>query len=203
MTVISRRVFRPLPGKAAVVQGRIKRLAEVLASVGGRVRVGAVAWGDGARDLHLYGVYPSMEAGAKAFEAMLAHPEAQKLRAESEGDPSSLWEGPEVYRAVYGEPQPNFPVMLQREYQIDRRNLKRMVELCPEVQALRPDRPILAVAPVVSGDMARMLIAYYATSLTDLGEMIDKVGMSDAFQAIVVRAAELGTLTKARAIVNI
>lgn len=203
MTVISGRVFHPLPGKAAIVQSRVKRLAEILTSVGGRVRLGVVAWGDGARDLHLYGVFPSMAAGAKAYEAMVAHPETQKLRAEAESDPASVWEGPEVYRTVYGEPQPNFPVILQREYRIDRRNLKRLVELCPEVQALRPDRPILAVTPVASGDMGRFMIAYYATSLADLGELIDTVGMSEAFQALVGRAAEFGTLTKARAIVNI
>jgi hypothetical protein len=203
MTVISRRAFRPFPGKAALAQSRIKRLGDLLASGGGRIRIAAVAWGDGARDLHLYGIFPNHEAGAKAFEAAYAHPEGQKLRAESESDPASVWEGPEVWRSVYGEPQPNFPVLLQREYQLDRRNLKHMVELCPEVQALLPDRPVLGVVPVISGDMARFMAVYYAKSLTDLGEMIDKVGMSDAFQAIVVRAAEFGTLTKSRAVVTL
>jgi hypothetical protein len=93
--------------------------------------------------------------------------------------------------------------MLQREYQIDRRNLKSALAMLPEVQALAPDRPVIGLVPVVSDDMGRLLVGYYASSLVDLGERIDRVGMSDAFQAIVARAAEFGTLTKARAIVNV
>ena len=203
MTVISKRVFRLVSGKAALGHSRIKRLSEILVRVGGRVRACNVAWGDGARDVHLYGVFQNMEAGAKAFAAMVEDPEGVKLRAESEKEPASEWEGPEVWRAVFGEPQPDFPVMLQREYQMDRRNLKRAVELLPDVQALQPDRPIIAVVPVISGDMGRFMVGYYATSLIDLGERIDRIGFSEAFQAIAVRAAELGTLTKARVIVNV
>lgn len=203
MTVVSKRVFRPIPGKTALAHSRIKRLSEVLTRVGGRVRVCTVAWGDGARDVHLYGSFQNMEAGAKAFAAMIEDPEGVKLRTESENDPASEWEGPEVWRTVFGEPQPNYPVMLQREYQIDRRNLKSAVAMLPEVQALAPDRPVIGLVPVVSDDMGRLLVGYYASSLVDLGERIDRVGMSDAFQAIVARAAEFGTLTKARAIVNV
>ncbi len=110
---------------------------------------------DGPRARGIYKAF-NMEAGAKAFSAMAADPDGVKLRAESENDPASVWEGPEVWRTVFGEPRPDFPVMLQREYQMDRRNLKRAVELLPEVQALRPDRPVIAVIPVVSSDMARL-----------------------------------------------
>jgi hypothetical protein len=203
MTVISRRAFRPLPGNAALAHSRIKRLSEVLAKVGGRVRVCTVAWGDGARDLHLYASFQNMETGAKAFATMIEDPEGVKLRTESETDPASDWDGPEVWRTVFGEPQPNYPVMLQREYRIDRRHLKDAVAMLPEVQALAPDRPVIGVIPVVSGDMGRLMVGYYASSLVDLGERIDRVGMSEAFQKIVTRAAEFGTLTKARAIVNV
>jgi hypothetical protein len=203
MAVISRRIFRPIPGRVAEANSRIKRLSEALTRAGARVRLCAVAWGDGARDLHLNGVFPSVKAGAEAFTALGIDADAVKLRAESESNPSSVWEGPEVWRTVFGEPQPNYPVMLQREYQMDRRNLKKAVALMPEIQALRPDRPVIAVVPVVSGDMARFMALYYANSLVDLGEGIDEVGFSDAFQSIVVRAAELGALTKARVLVNV
>jgi hypothetical protein len=203
MTVISKRAFRPITGKAAVAQQRVKRLAEILARAGGRTKVATVAWGDGARDLHLYGVFQNVEAGAKVFAAMMDDPDSAKLREESENDPASHWEGQEVWRTVFGEPRPGFPVLLQREYQMDRRNLTRAVELLPEVQALQTDRPILAVVPVISGDMARFMVGYYATSLADLGERIDRIGMSPAFQEIVVRAAEFGTLAKARVLVNL
>jgi hypothetical protein len=203
MAIISRRIFRTIPGRTAEAHSRIKRLSEALIRGGARIRLSAVAWGDGARDLHLTGIFSSMEAGAKAFTALAADADAVKLRGESENDPASVWEGPEVWRTLFGEPNPNFPVMLQREYHMDRRHLKHAVAMMPEVQALRPDRPVLAVVPVVSGDMARFMAVYYANSLVDLGEMIDHVGFSEAFQSIAVRAAEFGTLTKARVLVNI
>jgi hypothetical protein len=203
MAVISKRVFHPLPGKAELSLSRIRRLGEILTRLGGRVRVCMVAWGDGARDMHLYGVFPSFEAGGKAFTALSADPEAVKLRAEAEKEPASVWEGPEVWRTVYGEPQGTYSVMLHREYTMDRRNLRQAVELIPQAQALEPDRPMIGVIPVFSSDMSRLLIGYYANSLTDLGELTDRVGMSEAFQAIVTRAAALGTLTKARVLVNI
>jgi len=202
MTVISKRVFRPMGGKVGLAHERIKRLAGVLTRAGGRVRVAMVAWGDGARDIHMYGTFANMEAGGKAAEAMSADPDFAALRRESETDPASHWEGPEVWRTVFGEPQPGFPVMLQREYTIDRRRIANAVALLPEVQALRSDRPVIGVVPVISSDMARIMIGYYANSLVDLGEGIDRVGMSEAFQAIVLRAAEFGSLTKARVIVN-
>jgi hypothetical protein len=145
MSVISKRVFRPIPGKTALAHSRIKRLSDVLTRGGGRVRICTVAWGDGARDVHLYGSFQNMEAGAKAFSALIADPEGLKLREESENDPSSHWEGPEVWRTVFGDVRPDFPVMLQREYQMDRRSLKQALAMLPEVQALRPDRPVIGV----------------------------------------------------------
>ena len=140
MTVVSKRVFRPIPGKTALAHSRIKRLSEVLTRVGGRVRVCTVAWGDGARDVHLYGSFQNMEAGAKAFAAMIEDPEGVKLRTESENDPASEWEGPEVWRTVFGEPQPNYPVMLQREYRIDRRTSRA------PLRCFRKFRPLLLIA---------------------------------------------------------
>ncbi len=203
MAVISKRVFRPLPGKEAIAHARINRMSEVLIRVGGHVRVCIVAWGDNARELHLYGHFPNLEAGAKAFAAMVEDHDGVRLRSEPETDPAADWEGPEVWGVVFGEVRPDFPVMLQREYRIDRRNLKAALLMLPEVQAIQPDRPIIGVAPVVSGDMGRLMICYYAKSLVDLGERMDRFGKSNAFQAMTLRATEFGFLTKARAMVNL
>jgi hypothetical protein len=203
MAIISKRVFRPLPGKGELSLSRVRRLGEILTRLGGRTRVCAVASGDGARDLHLYSVFPNFETGGKILTSLGADAEALKLRAEAEKEQASVWEGPEVWRTVYGEPQPSYSVMLHREYMMDRRNLKQAVELIPQVQALEPDRPMIGVIPVFSSDMSRLMIGYYAHSLADLGALTDRVGTSEAFQAIVTRAAALGTLTKARVLVNI
>jgi len=203
MSFISKTVFRPIAGKSAVAQERVKRLAAGVARAGGRTRVANVLMGEGAPEIHLYGSFETMEAYGKASIAMYADADFKAVRAEAEKEPASHWEGPEVWRTVFGGPQLNFPVMLQREYDIDRPQLKNALALLPEVQALRPDRPVIGVVPVIADDMARLMIGYYANSLADLGDMIDRVGMSDAFQAITMRAAEFGTLMRARVLVNI
>ncbi len=202
MTFISNTVFRPLPGKAATAHERIGRVAEIMTRAGARVRLARVAWGDGAGDIHLYGVFATMEAAGKAWTAGDADPDFAKLRSESEKDRASNWEGPEIWRCVFGEPQPGYPVILQREYDLDRRHLKSAIGLLPELQALQADRPLLAAVPAVSGDMARFMVAYYGTSLIDVGERMDRIGTSEAFQSIVVRAAEFGALTRARVLMN-
>jgi hypothetical protein len=170
---------------------------------GARTRIANVAWGDGARDIHLYGVFKDIEDGARAFVKLSEDPQAVALRTESENDPASIWEGPLVWRCAYGEPQPSFPVILQREYEVDRRHLKSALGLLPEVQALMPNVPILGVVPAIDSQMGRLLIAYYAASLVELGQNMDKFGTSESFQAILVRAAEHGKLTKSRVVVNV
>lgn len=203
MTFISGTTFTPIPGKTALSHERIRRLGEIIARAGGRTRIATVAWGDGARNVHLYGVSPTMKANAEVFAAVNADPAFAALRAESEKEPASHWEGPEVWRCVFGEPQPNYPVLLQREYEVDRRHLKTMIGLMSEAQSLQGERPALAVVPAFSGEMSRLMVVYYATSLVDAGERIDRIGGSEAFQALLARAAEFGRLTKARLLVNI
>ena len=161
-----------------------------------------VAWGDGARDIHLYGVFENIEAGATVAGKMAADPAGIALQAEVEKEPTSVWEGPHVWRVAFGGPKPDHPVILQREYEVDRRHLGSALALLPEVQALMPDVPMLALVPVVASDMGRLLIGYYAPSLIEMGKRIDQIGASEALQSILVRAAEHGRLTKSRVVVN-
>jgi hypothetical protein len=203
MSFISKIVFRPLPGKTGVANERIQRLSEISTRAGARVRVARVVWGDGAGLIQFLSSYASMAAGAKAVTALYADPAYAEMRAQHEKEPSVSWEGPEIWRSVFGEPQPNYPVMLQREYELDRRHLKSALALLPEIQATQGDSPVVAVVPVIAGDMARLMVAYYAPSLVEAGERMDRTAASEAFQAIVLRAAEFGKLTRSRLLVNI
>ena len=53
---------------------------------------------------------------------------------------------------------------------------------------------VVGVLPVVNEDMGILHATYQFKSLKDWGEKVDEIGMSDAFQAIVTKANELGTL---------
>ena len=159
----------------------MKRLAGVISRADGGVRNGNVTWGKGARDIHLCGVFASVAAGAKAATAMAADPDFAALRAESKNESASRWEEPDVWRGDFGEAKPSLPVMLHREYEIDRRHLRSAIALLPEVQATQPEMPALALVPVVSGDMARMLVDCCTPSLIEIGQGMDFAVASEAF----------------------
>ena len=48
-----------------------------------------------------------------------------------------------------------------------------------------------------------LYVIYYYSSISSMGEIIDKIGMSEGFQNIVNRANEIGTLKSANVINNI
>ncbi len=203
MTVVSTTIFHPIPGKAAKSLERIRRTAEILTRAGARARVANVAWGDGAGDIHLYGIVENSETAAKVTAAFYADPAFAALRAETEQEQTSRWEGPEFWRTIFGEVKPGYPVLVQREYQMDRRHLKSAMALLPEVQKVVGETPVIALVPTLSSDMARMMVVYYAKSLLEVGQSMDMLATSEAFQSILVRAAETGKLTKSRALVTV
>ena len=77
------------------------------------------------------------------------------------------------------------------------------VEILGEVDELTDEVKVAGVAPVVSEDMTLILATYQFKSLTEYGVQVDKVGMSDAFQQIVNRAGELGTLVSSSVYMSI
>ena len=55
-----------------------------------------------------------------------------------------------------------------------------------------------AVVPVFSPEMDRLIITYYMDSMAELGKELDESAMSPAFQTVVAKAAQLGTLMTGR-----
>ena len=50
----------------------------------------------------------------------------------------------------------------------------------------------LVLTPVIGYKISIMIIAYAATSLQDLGKVFDQMEMTEEFQSLVGRAAEVG-----------
>lgn len=185
-------------GKSDLALARVKEFGEIMTRAGGRVRVAKVIFGHGAGEIHLFCAFDDFAHGTKAATAMAADPAMAALMAEREKNPAGNLMGPEVWRTIFGEPAQK-PVLLQREYQIERKNLKDAVKLLPEIaNVMGSSNPVMANVPVFSGDLARMMVVYYADSLTHLGETVDKIGMSEAFQSIVDKASEHGKLSNSR-----
>ena len=61
----------------------------------------------------------------------------------------------------------------------------------------------MAIVPTFGPDMDRLTVVYQFTSITAAGEQIDRIGMSEEFQKLVIKAHGAGTLVSARMVVAI
>ena len=194
MTIVSRRIVVPFPGKSDLCLERSKRMAEIMAAHGALVRVFRSVMGDNAGNIEILGRYANFTEGAKASAAIAVDPQAQNLRQERENAPAGEVHGPYVYRMVFGEASPQ-KVMMRRLYQVERSNLKTALEMLPEARAaIHKDTGMLAVVPSIAPDMDQLSISYYADSLEQLGQNLDQYGMSEKFQAVVTKASQYGKL---------
>ena len=202
MTVISVRRMTPQIGKTELATSRVRTMAGIVATAGGRVRIGQVVAGEGAGCMQLYAAFTDFASISKATVAIAADPARVKLLHERELNPAGEVVGPEVYRTVFGDVAPDYPVIMQREYRLPRENLQNALSLLPEIEKLGKshDFKMMAVVPVIADDLGRMVVAYYSKTMEDLGRTIDEVGMSEEFQKIVIKANTFGALEKSRVV---
>ena len=202
MTVISVRRMTPQIGKTELATSRVRAMAGIVATAGGRTRIGQVVAGEGAGSMQLYAAFTDFTSISKATLAIAADPARVKLLHERELNPAGEVVGPEVYRTVFGDVAPDYPVIMQREYRLPRENLQNALSLLPEIEKLGKshDFKMMAVVPVIADDLGRMVVAYYSKTMEDLGRTIDEVGMSEEFQKIVTKANTFGVLEKSRVV---
>tara|TARA_E500000331_G_scaffold83227_1_gene78948 strand:- start:79 stop:696 length:618 start_codon:yes stop_codon:yes gene_type:complete len=202
MTVISMRKMTPTVGKTELATSRVRAMAGIVARAGARVRIGQVVAGEGAGSMHLYAAFEDFSSISRATLTIASDPARATLLHERELNPAGEVVGPEVYRTIYGDVAPNYPIVMQREYRLPRENLQDALSLLPEIEKLGKshDFKMMAVVPVIADDLGRMVVAYYNKTMEDLGKTIDEVGMSEKFQKIVTKANTFGTLEKSRVV---
>ena len=202
MTVISVRKMTPTVGKTELASSRVRAMAGIVARAGARVRIGQVVAGEGAGSMHLYAAFEDFSSISRATLTIASDPARATLLHERELNPAGEVVGPEVYRTIYGDVAPNYPIVMQREYRLPRENLQDALSLLPEIEKLGKshDFKMMAIVPVIADDLGRMVVAYYNKTMEDLGKTIDEVGMSEKFQKIVTKANTFGTLEKSRVV---
>ena len=202
MTVISVRKMTPTVGRTELATSRVRAMAGIVARAGARVRIGQVVAGEGAGSMHLYAAFEDFSSISRATLTIASDPARATLLHERELNPAGEVVGPEVYRTIYGDVAPNYPIVMQREYRLPRENLQDALSLLPEIEKLGKshDFKMMAIVPVIADDLGRMVVAYYNKTMEDLGKTIDEVGMSEKFQKIVTKANTLGTLEKSRVV---
>ena len=203
--IISRRILTPIIGKSDLVLKRAKSMQDIMTNHGAKVRVARIVAGDLAGSIHLTASYENMEKGCNSFNEMSQDPARIALMKEREADPGGHLIGPEVFRTIHGNISPEHKVIMMREYQLSRDNMSEAVQIFPEIDAILKDEDasFMAVVPLLATNMDRLIACYYFRDMSSMGEQIDRVGMSEEFQKIVLKASNVGMLISSRVLLNI
>jgi hypothetical protein len=196
---VARRISTPHAGKTEIVKARMRTAAGIIARNGALgVSTMQVTAGHGAGTMQLLSFVENMSHGSKVSMAVQTDPSWAALMADRESSPAAEVVGPDLARLVAGTPNPANKAMMVREYVMGRENLQAAVAMVPDLQKLTSSVSVNTTmwAPVIGSEMNRVSVVYSAADLGILGNGVDEVGMSDAFQALVTEAAKLGTLDR-------
>ena len=196
MAIISRRILKPILGKSKTALERSTKYKNIMVSNGVKARLGMFVGGELNGSIQLTAAYADMTSATKSFADLSENKEIMELMSKRDDDPSGHLIGPEVYRSVYGQPSPEHNILLIREYEVDRKFVPQSVELLAEVEAIGKDEDtkILGLYPIIADKMDTLFVIYYYSSFESMGDIIDRVGMSEAFQNVVNKANEIGKL---------
>jgi len=196
MTIISRRILKPILGKSKIALERSTKYKDIMVSNGVKARLGMFVGGELNGAIQLTAAYTDMTSATKSFADLSKNKEILELMSKRDDDPSGHLIGPEVYRSVYGQPSSEHNILLIREYEVDRKFVPQSVELLAEVEAIGKDEDtkILGLYPIIADKMDTLFVIYYYSSFESMGDIIDRVGMSEAFQNVVSKANEIGKL---------
>ena len=196
MAIISRRILKPILGKSKTALERSTKYKDIMVSNGVKARLGMFVGGELNGAIQLTAAYTDMTSATKSFASLSKNKEIMELMSKRDDDPSGHLIGPEVYRSVYGQPSPEHNILLIREYEVDRKYVPQSVELLAEVESIGKDEDtkILGLYPIIADKMDTLFVIYYYSSFESMGDIIDRVGMSEAFQNVVSKANEIGKL---------
>ena len=196
MTIISRRILKPILGKFKTALERSSKYKDIMVSNGVKARLGMFVGGELNGAIQLTAAYTDMTSATKSFASLSKNKEIMELMSKRDDDPSGHLIGPEVYRSVYGQPSPEHNILLIREYEVDRKFLPQSIEILAEADALAKDEDtnMLALYPVIADKMDTLYVVYYYSSFESMGDIIDRIGMSKEFQNLVNKANESGKL---------
>jgi len=123
-----------------------------------------------------------------------------KVQTRLDDNPSSDIVSPlNLIRTIAGGMHPSHRFFMWRWYLIKRDKMPEVMELFPTLEDMcgKVDIKPVLLAPVTGEPMSSMVIGYGAESMNHAGKAIDEMGMSEEYQAMVRKGAELGDLHRA------
>lgn len=201
MTVIAVTLAMPHLGKRQTTEDRARKLGDIYARHGASVKVANVVSGPNAGGIALIRGYEDFRAASKAFLAIGADPEHAEFWKQRESDPSAdIVIARDIVRSVYGEGKwDTHPVSLIRQYDLARDKVEDAIKILDEGAKImaEADVNLVGLLPFSSDNMSSFSASYQFRSVEHLGEAVDTAGASEAFQAVIAKAAGLGTIRSA------
>ena len=197
MTVIATNTVRPHLGKAKLQLNNMLEVTKAFGDMGITARVSRVVFGQNAGCL-VFSTFASNFAEAMANTQKVFSSEMwAKVQMRLDDNPASDIVMPlNLVRVAAGEMKPTHRVINYRWYLMKKNKTPMVMDMFEEVKEMCEKvnvNPTLLV-PVTGENMSSVVIAYGATSLEASGKAFDQMGMTEEFQALVSKAAEVGEL---------
>ena len=205
MSVIAYTIIKPRDGKRSILVDRVRRLGSIFSRLGADVRISRVIAGPFAECIAVQRRYPDFKASVRTFKELDGDSEFAQLQEERNTDPAGDFVAiREIIRTVHGDTKwETHPVSHLRMYEISRDKLADALALFPEVEELAApaDVNVVGLVPMTGENMSSLTVAYQFKSVDHWAEQLDTIGTSEAFQAILARAAQFGTVRAATAMI--
>ncbi len=197
MTVIATNTVRPHLGKANLQLNNMLEVTKAFGDMGITARVSRVVFGQNAGCLVFSTFAASFTEAMANVQKVFSSEMWSKVQMRLDDNPASDIVMPlNLVRVAAGEMKTSHRVMNFRWYNVKKDKSQTVMDMFDEVKTMceKVDvNPVLLV-PVTGDNMSSMVIAYGATSLEASGKAFDQMGMTEEFQALVSKAAEVGEL---------
>ena len=197
MTVIATNTVRPHLGKAKLQLNNMLEVTKAFGDMGITARVSRVLFGQNAGCLVFSTFAANFTEAMADVQKVFSSEMWSKVQMRLDDNPASEIVMPlNLVRVAAGEMKPTHRVMNFRWYLMKKDKMPMAMEMFEEVKGMcqKVDVNPVLLTPVTGDNMSSMIIAYGATSLESSGKAFDQMGMTEEFQSLVSRAAEVGEL---------
>ena len=197
MTVIATNTQRPHPGKAKLQLNNMLEVTKAFGEMGITARVSRVVFGQNAGCLVFSTFSANFTEAMENTQKVYSSEMWSKVQMRLDDNPSSDIIMPlNLVRVAAGEMKPTHRVINYRWYLMKKNKTPTVMDMFEEVKGMceKVDVNPTLLVPVTGENMSSMVIAYGATSLEASGKAFDEMGMTEEFQALVSKAAEVGEL---------
>ena len=197
MTVIATNTVRPHLGKAKLQLNNMLEVTKAFGDMGITARVSRVLFGQNAGCLVFSTFAANFTEAMADVQKVFSSEMWSKVQMRLDDNPAGDIVMPlNLVRVAAGEMKPTHRVMNFRWYLMKKDKMPMVLEMFEEVKGMceKVDVNPVLLTPVTGDNMSSMIIAYGGTSLEASGKAFDQMGMTEEFQSLVSRAAEVGEL---------